>query len=59
VLVVTRLDRLTRSKRDFFNVLEALKQPGAGFRSLKDTWADTPKFDRMLIRACIPKIGRQ
>jgi hypothetical protein len=50
---------LTRSKRDFLNVLEALKQPGAGFRSLKDTWADTTKFDRMLIRACIPKIGRQ
>jgi hypothetical protein len=50
---------LTRSKRDFLNVLEALKQPGAGFRSLKDTPADTTKFDRMLIRVRIPKIGRQ
>jgi DNA invertase Pin-like site-specific DNA recombinase len=36
VLVVTRLDRLARSTRDLLNVLEAVKQAGAGFRSLKD-----------------------
>jgi DNA invertase Pin-like site-specific DNA recombinase len=41
VLVVTRLDRLARSTRDLLNVLETVKQTGAGFRSLKDTWADT------------------
>jgi DNA invertase Pin-like site-specific DNA recombinase len=41
VLVVTRLDRLARSTRDLLNVLDAVKQAGAGFRSLKDTWADT------------------
>jgi DNA invertase Pin-like site-specific DNA recombinase len=37
----TRLDRLARSTRDLLNVLDAVKQAGAGLRSLKDTWADT------------------
>jgi DNA invertase Pin-like site-specific DNA recombinase len=41
LLVVTRLDRLARSTRDLLNVLDAVKQAGAGFRSLKNTWADT------------------
>jgi hypothetical protein len=41
VLVVTRLGRLARSTRDLLNVLESVKQAGAGFRSLKDAWADT------------------
>jgi DNA invertase Pin-like site-specific DNA recombinase len=41
VLVVTRLDRLARSTRDLLNVLDELSKRGAGFRSLKDTWADT------------------
>jgi DNA invertase Pin-like site-specific DNA recombinase len=41
VLMVTRLDRLARSTRDLLNVLDAVKQAGAGFRSLKDAWADT------------------
>jgi DNA invertase Pin-like site-specific DNA recombinase len=27
--------------RDLLNVLDAVKQAGAGFRSIKDTWADT------------------
>src|SRR5262249_61898224 len=40
VLVVTRLDRLARSTRDLLNVI-ALTERGAGFKSLKDTWADT------------------
>jgi DNA invertase Pin-like site-specific DNA recombinase len=40
VRIVTRLDRLARS-RDLLNVLEAVKEAGAGFRLLKDTWADT------------------
>lgn len=66
VLVVTRLDRLARSTRDLLNVLDAIAQQGAGFRSLKDTWADTTtphgrlmvtilgglaEFERELIRA--------
>ena len=41
VLVVTRLDRLARSTRDLLNLLGAIAEKGAGFRSLKDTWADT------------------
>jgi DNA invertase Pin-like site-specific DNA recombinase len=66
VLVVCRLDRLARSTRDLLNIIEALTQRGAGFKSLKDTWADTTsphgrlmltvlgglaEFERKLIRA--------
>jgi DNA invertase Pin-like site-specific DNA recombinase len=66
VLMVTRLDRLARSTRDLLNVLAAVTERGAGFRSLKDTWADTTtphgrlmltvlgglaEFERELIRA--------
>jgi DNA invertase Pin-like site-specific DNA recombinase len=66
VLVVTRLDRLARSTRDLLNILDAIANAGAGFRSLKDTWADTTtphgrlmltvlgglaEFERELIRA--------
>src|SRR5499433_3398480 len=41
VLVVTRLDRLARSTRDLLNVPATIGEREAGFRSLKDTWADT------------------
>jgi DNA invertase Pin-like site-specific DNA recombinase len=41
VLVVTRLDRLARSTRDLLNLLGAIADKGAGFKSLRDTWADT------------------
>jgi DNA invertase Pin-like site-specific DNA recombinase len=41
VLIVTRLDRLARSSRDLLNVLHSISKQGAGFKSLKDTWADT------------------
>jgi DNA invertase Pin-like site-specific DNA recombinase len=66
VLIVTRLDRLARSTRDLLNVLDAAAKAGAGFRSLKDAWADTTtphgrlmltvlgglaEFERELIRA--------
>jgi DNA invertase Pin-like site-specific DNA recombinase len=66
VLVVTRLDRLARSTRDLLNVIAAISDRGAGFKSLKDTWADTTsahgrlmltvlgglaEFERELIRA--------
>jgi DNA invertase Pin-like site-specific DNA recombinase len=66
VLIVTRLDRLARSTRDLLNVMASVTERGAGFRSLKDTWADTTtphgrlmltvlgglaEFERELIRA--------
>ena len=66
VLVVTRLDRLARSTRDLLNVLATVNEREAGFRSLKDAWADTTtphgrlmltilgglaEFERELIRA--------
>src|SRR5262249_18268954 len=41
VLVVTRLDRLARSTRDLLNVIAAITERGAGFKSVKDAWADT------------------
>jgi DNA invertase Pin-like site-specific DNA recombinase len=66
ILVVTRLDRLARSTRDLLNVIAAIAERGAGFKSLKDSWADTTtphgrlmltvlgglaEFERELIRA--------
>ena len=41
VLLVTRLDRLARSTRDLLNTLATINAKGAGFRSLRDAWADT------------------
>ena len=66
VVVVTRLDRLARSTRDLLNVIQSLTERGAGFKSLRDSWADTTsphgrlmltilgglaEFERELIRA--------
>jgi DNA invertase Pin-like site-specific DNA recombinase len=66
VLMVTRLDRLARSTRDFLNILAQIADKGAAFRSLGDAWADTTtahgrlmltvlgglaEFERDLIRA--------
>src|SRR5258708_7875973 len=41
VFVITRLDRLARSTRDLLNLLGSIGEKGAGFKSLRDTWADT------------------
>src|SRR3981189_2954482 len=41
VLVVTRPDRLARSTLDLLNLLGTIAEKGAGFKSLRDTWADT------------------
>ena len=66
VLIVTRLDRLARSTRDLLNLLGTIAEKGAGFKSLRDAWADTTtahgrlmltvlgglaEFERELIRA--------
>jgi DNA invertase Pin-like site-specific DNA recombinase len=41
VLIVSGLDRLARSTRDLLNVLAAIGERGATFKSLGDAWADT------------------
>ena len=41
VVAIVRLDRLARSTRDLLNVLDEISKRGAGFRSLRDAWADT------------------
>ena len=41
VVIVTRLDRLARSMLDLLTTLNAITKAGAGFKSLRDTWADT------------------
>jgi DNA invertase Pin-like site-specific DNA recombinase len=41
VVLVARLDRLARSTRDLLNILAAIADRGALFRSLGDGWADT------------------
>jgi DNA invertase Pin-like site-specific DNA recombinase len=66
VLVVTMLDRLARSTRDLLNLLGTVGEKEAGFKSLRDTWANTTtahgrmmltvlgglaEFERELIRA--------
>ncbi len=40
-LLVTRLDRLARSTRDLLNIVHAVGERGAAFKSLADAWADT------------------
>ena len=40
-LVVCKLDRLARSTRDLLNILAAISDAGASFKSLGDGWADT------------------
>ena len=41
VIVVTRLDRLARSILDLLNIVERVRDAGAGLRSLAEPWADT------------------
>ncbi|CAJ5184118.1 resolvase domain-containing protein [Burkholderia pseudomallei] len=41
VIVVTRLDRLARSILDLLDIVERLREAGAGLRSLAEPWADT------------------
>lgn len=41
LVTVSRLDRLARSTRDLLNILAAIADKGAAFRSLADPWADT------------------
>src|SRR5262249_27367449 len=38
---IESLEHWSSSTRDLLNVIAAVSERGAGFRSLKDTWADT------------------
>jgi len=49
VLMVTRLDRLARSTRDLLDILAAITDKKAGFRSLGEAWADTTKSHGRLV----------
>jgi DNA invertase Pin-like site-specific DNA recombinase len=61
LVIITRLGRLARSSRDLLEILAAIAEKVAGFRSLGDGWADTKaphtvlgglaEFERELIRA--------
>jgi DNA invertase Pin-like site-specific DNA recombinase len=48
-LIVSRLDRLARSTRDLLNIVGAVVERGASFRSLADSWADTTTPDGRLM----------
>ncbi|VVE84621.1 resolvase [Pandoraea sputorum] len=41
IRVVTRLDRLARSIRELLEIVERIRDAGAGLRSLAEPWADT------------------
>ncbi|KAJ8135536.1 hypothetical protein OY671_011251, partial [Metschnikowia pulcherrima] len=41
VLMVTATDRLARNTRDSLNILHAVKEAGAGFRSIAEPMSDT------------------
>ena len=49
VLVVWKLDRLSRSLKDVLNLMEKVDQAGAGFRSLTETIDTTSAGGRMLM----------
>src|SRR3982751_992239 len=50
VLVVWKLDRLSRSLRDVLNMMERLNESGAGFRSLTEAIDTTTPAGRMMMQ---------
>lgn len=50
VLMVWKLDRLTRSLSDLLRILKALEDAGAGFRSLTESIDTTTPVGRMLMQ---------
>ena len=57
VLLVTRLDRLARSTRDLLNTFDEVTKRGAGFRSLRDAWADTTTAHGRLLTAVLGSLA--
>ena len=50
VLVVWKLDRLSRSLRDVLTIMDRLGESGAGFRSLTEAIDTTTPAGRMMMR---------
>jgi DNA invertase Pin-like site-specific DNA recombinase len=57
VLLVTRLDRLARSTRDLLNIVHAIGERGAAFKSLSDTWADTANAHGRLMMTILARLA--
>ena len=55
--LITRLDRLARSTRDLLNVLAAVSDKSAGFRSLNETMIDTTSAHGRLVTSILAVIG--
>ena len=49
VVVVTKLDRLGRSTRELLNLIHAIGEAGAAFRSIGDALWDTSSSQRRLL----------
>ncbi|MCI0556925.1 MAG: recombinase family protein [Nitrososphaera sp.] len=49
VLIVCRLDRLARSTKILLETIEQLRELGATFRSLNESWADTTSATGKLV----------
>jgi DNA invertase Pin-like site-specific DNA recombinase len=50
VVVVWKLDRLSRSLKDLLHIIERIEQAGAGFRSLTEAIDTTTPAGRMLMQ---------
>ena len=50
VLVIWKLDRLSRSLKDLLHILERVREAGAGFRSLTEAVDTTTAAGRMIMQ---------
>ena len=50
VLLVWKLDRLSRSLKDLLHIMERVREAGAGFRSLTEAVDTTPAAGRMMMQ---------
>ena len=49
ILVVWKLDRLARSTRELLDLVEKIREAGAGLQSLSEPWADTTSYAGKMI----------
>ena len=57
VVAVTKLDRLGRSTRELFDLIERISEAGAAFRSLGDPLWDTTSSQGKLLRTLLAAIA--